>query len=560
MIMVCTAVAQARRDPLEAHVDQVFAPWDKPDSPGAAVVIVKDGAILYKRGYGMANLEYDIPITPATVFHVASVSKQFTAFAVAMLVAQGKLSLDDDIRKYLPEVPDFGTTITLRHLVYHTSGLRDQWGLLALAGWRLDDVITTAHILKLVHHQKALNFEPGQEFLYCNTGYTLLALIVERVTGQPFRQYTDATMFQPLGMLHTHFHDDHEMLVKNRAYSYAPARSGGFILQALNYATVGATSLWTTVEDMARWLQNLEDGRVGGTAVLAQMQQSGVLKHGEKIPYAFGLAFGQYKGLKTVAHAGGDAGYRSYVLRFPDQHLAVVVLSNVSTMNPSRLAVQVADLYLADQLTATSTAEPTAPRVVKRDPALSEAYVGTYLLPSRLIVSLTKDNNRFMVQAAGQPTTALVPTSDTQFVVVEDTEPYFALHAAHLAFHPTEQGAVTGFTLHQYGQEIPATRVAPPTLSASQLAEFVGEYASDELGTTYTISLRRGQLVAQHRRHDDILLTPLAVDRFSGSQWWFQQVYFTRDNAQRVIGLQLTGGRNRNLRFDKKAQELDAAR
>jgi len=311
---------------------------------------------------------------------------------------------------------------------------------------------------------------------------------------------------------------------------------------------------------MARWLQNLEDGRVGGTAVLAQMRQPGVLNHGEKIPYAFGLAFGQYKGLKTVAHAGGDAGYRCHVLCFPDQHFAVVVLSNVSTMHPGRLAAQVADLYLADQLAATSTAEPTAPTVVTRDPARSEAYVGTYLLPSRLIVSVTKENNQFMVQAAGQPTTALVPTSDTQFVVVEDTEAYFSLHAAHLAFHRTEQGAVTGLTLHQYGQEIPATRVTPPTLSTSQLAEFVGAYASDELGTTYTISLRRGQLVAQHRRHEDILLTPLAVDRFSGSQWWFQQVYFTRDNAQRVIGLQLTGGRNRNLRFDKKAQELDAAR
>jgi hypothetical protein len=285
-----------------------------------------------------------------------------------------------------------------------------------------------------------------------------------------------------------------------------------------------------------------------------------VLTNGEKIPYAFGLGLGHYKGLKTIAHAGGDAGYRSHVLRFPDQHLAVVVLSNVSTMHPGRLAIQVADLYLADQLAAASTAELPAPTVVKSDPALSEAYVGTYLLPSRLIVSLTKENDQLMVQAAGQPPTALVPTADTHFVVVEDTEPYFALHAAHLAFHRTAQGAVTGLTLHQYGQEIPATRIAPPTLSVSQLAAFVGEYSSDELGTTYTISQRSGHLVAQHRRHEDILLTPLAVDRFSGSQWWIQQVYFTRDDAQRVTGLQLTGGRNRNLRFDKKAQEPDAVR
>jgi CubicO group peptidase (beta-lactamase class C family) len=264
------ASAQTNSDPLTKKVDQLFAAWDKPESPGAAIAVIKDGAVTYQRGYGSANLEYNIPITPKTVFHVASVSKQFTAFAITLLVNQGKLSLDDDIRKHLPEVPDFGKKITIRHLLHHTSGLRDQWVLLAMAGWRLDDVITKEHILKIVRHQKELNFDPGEEHVYSNTGYTLLAVIVERVSGKSFREYTEANIFKPLGMTSTHFHDDHEMIVKNRAYSYAPVKDAGFKLAALNYANVGATSLFTTAEDLVRWVLNFEDKKVGGAAVIEQ--------------------------------------------------------------------------------------------------------------------------------------------------------------------------------------------------------------------------------------------------------------------------------------------------
>jgi len=200
---------QAASESVESKVDKIFSEWDKWDSPGASLAVLKAGQIIYKRGYGCAQLEYNIPIVPSTVFHVASVSKQFTAFAAALLANRGKLSLDEDIRKYLPEVPDFGKTITLKHLIYHTSGLRDQWEALAIAGWRLDDVITKEHILKLVRNQRELNFAPGEEHLYCNTGYSLLAEIVARVSGQSFPDWTAENIFKPLGMSNTHFHDDH---------------------------------------------------------------------------------------------------------------------------------------------------------------------------------------------------------------------------------------------------------------------------------------------------------------------------------------------------------------
>jgi CubicO group peptidase (beta-lactamase class C family) len=535
---------------LTEKLDRLFIAWDRPDSPGCALAVIKDGKIIYKRGYGIANLEYNVPITPSTVFHVASVSKQFTAFAVAMLAAQGKLSLDDDIHKYLPEVPDFGKTITIRHLIHHISGLRDQWELLAMAGWRLDDVITMEHILKMVRHQKELNFAPGQEHLYCNTGYTLLAVIVERVTGQSFRQFTDANIFKPLDMNHTHFHDDHRMIVKDRAYSYGSAAGGGFGLIALNYANVGATSLFTTVEDMAKWLNNFDDGRVGGVQVIQQMFQQGVLNSGERLDYAFGLVIGKYKGLKVIEHGGGDAGYRSQVMRFPDQKFAVVILSNLGSFNPSGMARQVADLYLADQLKPEAPkAKPAERMAVKVNPAIYDAYVGRYELqgPATMIVDITKENGTLMAQATGQPKAELFPESETRF--------FLRAVNAEVIFQRDEKGNVAQFTLQQGSQNIAAKRIQPFTPDAAALAEYTGDYYSGELGTVYTIVVKEGRLLAEHRRNDDVRLTPTVADQFSGSAWFFSKVSFTRDKERRVTGFRLTGGRVRNLRFDKQARQ-----
>ena len=339
--------AQPAANSLATLVDALFVPWDKPDTPGAAVAVVRDGALIYQRGYGTANLEYDLPITSSTVFLVASVSKQFTAFAIAMLAEQGTLSLDDDVRKYVPELHDFGPTITLRHLVHHTSGLRDEFGLLAMAGYHMDDVITKETILGLAYRQRALNFEPGEEYLYSNTGYTLMAEIVERVTGQSFRDWTTENIFEPLGMTHSHFRDDYKSIIKNRAQGYY-TDGDGYKKQTVNYASVGASGLYTTAEDLARWALNFNDGRVGGTAVLDLVHQRGRLNKGDTLSYAFGQSIGQHKGHRRVSHSGSHRGFRTYLARFPDDDLAVVVLSNLEAFNPAEMALKVADLYLTD--------------------------------------------------------------------------------------------------------------------------------------------------------------------------------------------------------------------
>ena len=543
--LATTALAQTTEDPLTKKVDQLFATWDKPESPGAAVAVIKDGAVVYKRGYGSANLEYNVPITPQTVFHVASVSKQFTAFAITLLASQGKLSLDDDIRKHLPEVPDFGKKITIRHLIHHTSGLRDQWTLLSMAGWRMDDVITKEHIMKMVRHQKELNFDPGAENLYSNTGYTLLAVIVERVSGQSFREYTEANIFKPLGMTNTHFHDDHERIVKNRAYSYLPAGPGGGLKAApLNYANVGATSLFTTAEDLARWVLNFEDKKIGGADVIKQMHQKGVLNTGKELGYAFGLSIGPYRGLNTVGHAGGDAAYRSFAMWFPDQRFGVVVLSNFGLLNPQQMGMRIADIYLADKLAA----EPPKPaaverKVVKVDAAILESYAGRYLMDGRNLVVISKEGDKLMGQPGTAPKAELIPQSETTFFVKEAN--------ADLTFERDEKGNVVRFTMKGVSQTQTAKRLNAPA-TTTQLTEFTGDYYSPELGTSYTLVVKDGKLVAQHRRHDDIPLTEVDGDLFSSNRWFFQNVEFTRDSEKRITGFRLSSGRAKNVRFDRQ--------
>jgi len=527
---------------MAAEVDKLFEDWDKPGSPGASLAVAKDGQIIYKKGYGYANLEYDIPIRPSTIFHVASVSKQFTAFAVTMLADQGKLSLDDPIQKHVPEVPDFGKTITLKQLIHHTSGIRDQWELLAMAGWRLDDVITKEHILNMVKHQKDLNFNPGEEHLYSNMGYSLLAVTVERVTGQSFREWTQENMFKPLGMTNTHFHDDHEMIVKNRAYSYSPLDEEGFKKSVLSYANVGATSLFTTVEDLAKWAHNFEDPRVGGKAVIAQMCEVGILNNGKKLEYAFGLVIQDYKGLRTMSHSGGDAGFRSHIVMFPEQKFSVSILSNLGSFNPGMKALQVADIYLADLIEADEQGKKEREQV-KVDPAIYDNYEGKYTLDNGMVVKITRNEDKLMGEAVGQAKFELFSESETKF--------FLKIVDAQIIFHPEKKGKVKRFTLQMGGQDIEGKRVEFPELTPEQMAEYAGDYYSDELGTTYTLLVDGTSLVARHRRHGDNELIPSDTDQFTGGQWWLSVLRFTRNEDKKITGFLLTGGRVRNLRFDR---------
>jgi len=335
--------------PHGADVDRLFAEWDKPDSPGCAVAIVQNGRMLHARGYGMADLEHDVRITPGSVFYVGSLSKQFTAMSIALLAQQGALGLDDDIRKYLPELPAYETPITIRHLIHHTSGLPEYMPLLARAGWRPDTPFGNHDVLDIIAREHQLNFRPGDQFSYSNTGYTLLGVIAERAAHVDLDTFAKAHIFSPLGMTATHFHSDATRLVNHRAYAYEPSPNGGLRLAPPVPTRVGAGGIFTTVEDLAKWDQNFYDGRVGGQTLIRQMTTPGTLNSGRPLEYAFGLEVRDYRGLRVVEHGGDLAGYHAYLTRFPDRHLSVIGLCNLSTINPGPLAHTVADIYLRTQ-------------------------------------------------------------------------------------------------------------------------------------------------------------------------------------------------------------------
>ncbi len=362
------------------QVDQLMASFSG-NRPGGVVAVTRGGRIVFARAYGMANLEDSIPNTTETVFHIASVSKQFTAFSIALLADEGRLSLDDDIRRYLPRLHDFGRTITIRNLLNHTSGLRDQWELWAMAGGRLDDVIRQQDLLQLIERQRELNFAPGSEYLYSNTGFTLLGEIVARVSGQSLRDFTRARIFEPLGMTSTQFYDDHERLVRHRAYSYH-AGDDGPRKSVLSYANVGATSLFTTVGDLARWLANWHTGAVGGHA-LQLMQQRGVLTGGDTIDYALGVSIDTWRGQRRISHNGSDAGYRAQLTWLPALDAGVIILGNTASLNVSGLGNDVAEAFFGDALAPAARPQPRptvspAPAPWTPDSAALASYTGRF--------------------------------------------------------------------------------------------------------------------------------------------------------------------------------------
>ena len=523
--------------PLDAatagRIDAIFAPWNSTASPGCAVGVSRNGTVVYARGYGMANLEHDAAISPDSIFHVASISKQFAAFSVALLAADGKLSLDDEVRKHLPEIPDFGKRITVRHLMHHTSGLRDQWTLQNYAGWREDDVITEADVLTMAGRQRGLNFDPGAEYLYSNTGFTLLGAIVKRVSGQSLREFAETRIFAPLGMTRTHFHNDHTMIVRGRTSAYQPRPSGGFRISIPVFDTDGATSLFTTVGDLLRWEQNFVDAKVGGRSLIEQAQVPGRLNDGSDTGYGWGLSVGRYRGVRAVGHSGADAGYRADVVRFPDHDLAIATFCNLSTTNPADLTRQVADVLLPSSALAPL---PTA-AAVSAD-AL-KGLDGLYVNP------LTDDVIRITLAdgalRTGPTAPALLAMGDGRF----RTGP----RGGELHFPTPSPGAAQ--ELHALSTTMPPvvfTRL-PPMSAPPELAPFAGRYQSADLDTTYEVTVDGQTLVVRRPRVTSLVVTPIAVDKFAGASG-SPMVSFQRTGGQ-VTAMTISMGRVRRLPFTR---------
>ena len=527
---------QSERDSLRIAINRVFAPWTSTNAPGCAVGVSQNGNVVFENGYGMANLEHDVPITPASIFHVASVSKQFTAAAIMLLVREGKLSLDDEVRKHVPEVPAYPQRITIRQLLHHTSGLRDQWDLLIMARGRFEeDRVTEDDVLEIVSRQKALNFEPGTEYLYSNTGYTLAGAIVRRVSGKPLRDFADERIFRPLGMTSTHFHDDYTMIVKGRTAGYA-RRGTGWRVSLPNYDTYGATSLYTTVGDLLKWQRNFDSRVVGDEAMLREMQTSGILARGDTTAYGLGLSTERYRGARLVGHGGADAGYRTYLGRFPDHGVSITVLCNASAVNPGALARSVADVVLDSALAPVpppvrATASPSGDQLARMAGVYSHPLTGapTYITLRGKTLVLGRTNGP-----------ELIALSETRFRV---------------------GGGPIQLSLNQAGDLVQTIVAWPPraavtfkrqptkTLSRADLEAYAGRYYSEELGAAYTVTATDSTLGLKTRLGRALTVRHAYGDTFAGDML----LNFTRDAGGRVDGIRMSSNRVFHVRFEREA-------
>jgi CubicO group peptidase (beta-lactamase class C family) len=541
--VLALAPAAAQSAPNPAEVDRIFSRYNRTDAPGCALGVFQNEAIVYRRGYGMADLNQGIAIDPSTVFYVASTSKQFTALSIALLAEQGKIRLDDPVRKWVPELPAYADRITIDHLVHHTSGIRDYLGLWQLSGRSAADEITDEAGLDLIARQRAADFEPGAQWSYSNSGYFLLSVIVKRASGLSLRQFAEQNVFRPLGMGQTHFHDDNTMIVPHRAEGYQPDGKGGFQIVRTSFAAVGDGGLLTTVEDLFKYDANFYHNRLGGLGaqLIEQVTTPGRLANGDPLTYAFGLMIGTHRGLKVVEHGGSFIGFRAQLVRFPTEKFSVAVLCNDYTAAPERLAYQVADLYLAPKLAAEESRKPGGAAVTP-PAAVLERAAGRYEVMPGMVAEVTRDGDGLRLKVGPSPAAPLRAVADTVFE--SDGFP------GTITFARAADGS-TGLIASVFGSKIPAPKLPPtPMLTAADRAAVVGRYVSDELDTWAVVAADGEGLKARVRFGPWLPLTPLAKDRFGAGA---AAVTLDRDKAGRVTGYRLSAARSHNIRFEKVA-------
>jgi len=525
---------------ITTRVDKIFEKLDKPDSPGCALGIVKDGQLIYKRGYGMADLEHHVAITPSTVFNLASVSKQFTATAVVLLAQQNKLSLDDNVRKYIPELPDFGAPITLRHLIHHTSGLRESGPANPLD--RREDVLDMAARLK------KLNFPPGEKHLYSNFGYSLLAVVVERVSGKSLREFARMEIFEPLGMKSTFFYDNLNEIVENVARSYGPRAGSGFQRRDSNPALPGATiltgasRLHSTVEDLALWDRNFYDDKVGRPGLVNQLIERGRLNNGEQLDYAFGLEVRTYRGLRVVEHGGEANGYRTHFMRFPEQRFSVALLCNAgNAADKGLLAREVAGVYLEKEFQKPPLQAPPPSTSLEQAVQLPQEHlenkVGLYWRPEQLrrYRIFLKDGKLFLLRPDDTPQGPfeLEALSENRFRRSD-------LPSLEFRFELTASGAPARLI---QGRSLVFEAVEELAPTRDQLAEYAGVYLGDENDFLFRVSAEGDNLVLSRLAFGRATLVPVFRDTFKApSSFGNRYLQFQRDSSGRVAGVVLSDG------------------
>ncbi|MBT8219005.1 MAG: beta-lactamase family protein [Bacteroidia bacterium] len=547
MLLVFPALVIAQPDDLEKKVDEITSHW-KSDGPGGVVGIVDKGELIFSKAYGMASLEYEVPNTTETIFNIASVSKQFTAYAIVLLEQEGKLSIDDDIRKYLPEVPDFGNTITIRHLLNHISGLRNFQNLLAMAGWRTGDSMTNDDLLRFISYQKELNFPVGSEYLYCNTGFVLATYIVERVTGQDFKDWTQENIFDPLGMNNTSYREDMTIVHQNTATSYNLQDDGHFIQPKAFWTYMGNGNIYTTIGDLAKWSHNFNTGKLGGKQGIQRLTERGILTSGDTLNYALGIGVREYRGQPIFAHGGSIGGYRAGLTYFPDQDVGFIVITNFSSANAGGVNRKVMDQYLEEHL------EPAAPNPLSRikhlneaasiDPSAFEAVVGNYLVDG-LEVKIYSEDGKMMLHAPGEtPVLELTAASDSSYFVADA-----ALTVYILKSRSKDPDRIVGL---RGDERFSGVKMDMNAQKPAELDKLVGAYYSPELDTEYQMSVKDGKLFIHHQRHGTMKAYVISRSQIVSEAFPIRDIKVVRWQNGEVHGIKVSNGRVRNLWMEKK--------
>jgi CubicO group peptidase (beta-lactamase class C family) len=543
----CDCPGYSTMSSLTTKVDKSFVQWDRSDSPGCALAIIQNGEIIYKRGYGMANLEYDIPISPNSVFDIGSNSKQFTAMCIVILVRQNLLTLDDELQNYIPEIPQYSHPITIRNLIYHTSGLRDYPVLMKFAGIIYENHYPEEEIIDLIARQQSLNFQPGTEQLYCNSGYFLLAQIVKRISGKSLRVFAEEHIFAPLGMKNTHFHDSFREVVRNRADGYAPKDEGGFQLDMSLLDNTGAGSVYTTIEDLLFWDQNFYHNILSGCGqdLIEEITTSVKLNNDEATTdvFGFGLRIGKYKGLNMINHGGVWLGYRSDLVRFPDCKFSVICLANLSTFNPTKLALQVAELYLENELTEV-VAKPVPRSIQSINLSLEELEIrtGYYHDPMTGSVGELEVKDGKLMAKLGLMYFQLVPIDSNHFQSVDNEIEYDIEFPEDRTQMVVTTDSVTGVKIYTLEKML--------TLVINRLIDYLGTYYSPELEFSYKMYLEDNKLFFKCKGYAPFHLRSIGQDLFLLVA--DKKFEFVRDEQGQVTGVDRCSNRVRRIHFSKQ--------
>lgn len=526
--IAAASVAVGGDDRVE-QVNRLFAAVNKPGSPGCSVGVIQDGDFVYKNSFGEASLELGVPLKPASVFYVGSISKQFTAASIVLSAEQKRLSLDDDVRKYLPELPDYGHAITLRQMLHQTSGFRDFLDLVFVSGRNAADLASPGDILKLIARQKGLNNTPGDEWIYSNSNYFLLGEVIRRATGESLARFASENIFQPLGMTHTLFYDDNTVVVPNRVAAYDPGPNGSFLVDwSTTYDIVGGGGLMSSIDDLLAWDRNFYSNKLGKGTLAGELQAHGVLNNGNQINYALGLSLGEYRGLAIVEHNGALFGYHSAFTRFPQQRFSAIALCNHAAIGPEALVRKIADIYLAPDFKAATEASAAS------DLPDPQAFAGTYLDPrTKTVYTFSTDHGHLI--GWGEPLRRI------------DSNKFYDLGSDVITFdrvnHTMRCSLAIPGEVYFSGD-----RLDPIHLSASELSKFAGSYYSEELDATYKLTTENGKLMVQVGEKPAVVFDPAPHQEFYSKD--FRTLVF-RSEAQRISAFQLFTQSSRGVIFNK---------